>query len=220
MSSQHRAERHQQEIATARGAATRTTRREVAHELHDVVSHAVSLVAVQAGAAEVAWPDHPAAARAGLRAIDETVSAALTDLNAERWGETPAPAWADVTHTISRLRSSGLAVSFHTTGRPPEHLQPTVHRLVQEALTNVLKHAPGATASVVVANDPDLTLVEVTDDGPGPAHAAHGYGLVGLEERITAAGGTLHIGRAQQGGFAVRAVLPHSAVAAKQEALP
>ena len=215
--SQHRADRHQQELATAREAATRATRREVAHELHDVVSHAVALVAVQAGAAELAWPGRPAATRAGLRAIDETVSAALTDLNAERWGDAPPPVWADVAHTISRLRSAGLTVSLQTTGRPPEHLLPTVHRLVQEALTNVLKHAPRATASVVVANDPDRTRIEVTDDGPGPAPAVLGYGLAGLEERVTAAGGTLRIGLTPQGGFALRAVLPHSAASARQE---
>lgn len=218
--SQHRADSHQEQLATARESATKATRREVAHDLHDVVSHAVSLVAVQAGAAELAWPRHPAATRAGLRAIDETVSAALADLDAERWGEAPAPVWADVAHTISRLRGAGLAVSLETAGRPPDHLLPTVHRLVQEALTNVLKHAPGATASVLVTSDPDRTRVEVTDDGPGPAPAVLGYGLVGLADRVTAAGGTLSTGPTPYGGFAVRAVLPHAVASARQEVAP
>ena len=195
----------------------KVTRREVAHELHDVVSHAVSLVAVQAGAAELAWPRDPEAARAGLQAIDETVSAALVDLDAELWGEAPAPVWADVADTISRLHAAGLTVSLETAGRPPDHLMPTVHRLVQEALTNVLKHAPGATAAVLVASEPDRTRVEIIDDGPGPAPSLPGYGLAGLEERVTAAGGTLVIGPTPQGGFAVRALLPHSRARVRQE---
>lgn len=215
--SQHRADRHRAQLAAAREDATKVTRREVAHELHDVVSHAVSLVAVQAGAAELAWPRDPAAARAGLRAIDEIVSAALADLDAQRWGEAPAPVWADVADTISRLRGAGLTVSLETAGRPPDHLLPTVHRLVQEALTNVLKHAPGATASVLVASDADRTRVEITDNGPGPTPSLPGYGLTGLEDRVTAAGGTLVIGPTPHGGFAVRAVLPHAAARLPRE---
>lgn len=215
--SQHRADRHQEQLATAREAATKATRRAVARELHDVVSHAVSLVAVQAGAAELAWPRHPDAVRAGLRAIDETVSAALADLNAEMCSEGPAPVWADVAQTVGRLRRAGLTVSLETSGRPPDHLLPTVHRLVQEALTNVLKHAPGATAVVLVASDAERTRVEVTDDGPRPAPAVLGYGLVGLEDRVTAAGGTLSVGASPPGGFAVKAVLPHVAASARRE---
>ena len=215
--SQHRADRHHAQLTTARDAATNATRREVARELHDVVSHAVSLVAVQAGAAELAWPHRPAATRAGLRAIDETVAAALAELNAAQWGDGPAPVWGDLAHTVGRLRSAGLTVSLETSGRPPDHLLPTVHRLVQEALTNVIKHAPGATASVTVASDTRRTRVEVTDNGPAPAPAVLGYGLVGLEDRVTAAGGTLTVGTTPHGGFAVRAVLPHAAASAKQE---
>ncbi|GAA4412272.1 hypothetical protein GCM10023168_33950 [Fodinibacter luteus] len=215
--SQHRADRHQAQVTTAREAATTATRREVARELHDVVSHAVSLVAVQAGAAELAWPRHPDATRAGLRAIDETVAAALAELDASGWGQAPAPPWGDVAHTVGRLRSAGLTVSLETAGRPPDHLLPTVHRLVQEALTNVLKHAPGATAAVLVVSDPVRTRVEVTDNGPAPAPAGLGYGLAGLEDRVTAAGGTFSVGPTPQGGFAVSAVLPHAATGARQQ---
>lgn len=215
--SQHRAERHQAQLTTAREAATTATRSEVARELHDVVSHAVSLVSVQAGAAELAWPRHPAATRAGLRAIDETVAGALAELNAPEWDQAPAPVWGDVAHTVARLRSAGLTVSLETAGRPPDHLLPTVHRLVQEALTNVLKHAPGAAAAVLVASDPDCTRVEVTDNGPGPAPAVLGYGLVGLQDRVTAAGGTFSVGPTPHGGFAVEAVLPHATASARQE---
>ena len=197
---------HHAALVAAGESAARDTRREVARELHDVVSHAVSLVAVQAGAAELAWPHDPPAARAGLRAIDETVATALTELDG-RQGEA-APGWEDLIRTVQRLRSAGLRVELDLGPPPPEAQLPTVHRIVQEALTNVLKHAPGATAYVVVSRDGTGTLVEVSDDGPGRSGPSNGYGLVGLEDRVTALGGTLSVRSGDRGGFVLRAVLP------------
>jgi signal transduction histidine kinase len=213
--SQDRTGAHEARLAKARAQATEETRRAVARELHDVVSHAVSLVAVQAGAAELAWPQDAAATRSGLRAVGETVSAALAELDSQRWGDGPAPGWGDVIRTVDRLRDADLDVRLVTAGAPPDEVLPTVHRLVQEALTNVLKHAPGAIAYVLVSSDPDHTHVEVTNDGPGRTASVAGYGLVGLEDRVSAAGGTLRVGPGADGGFAVRAVLPHSRVAAR-----
>ncbi|MBB1511228.1 hypothetical protein H5399_01200 [Tessaracoccus sp. MC1627] len=199
---------HEAELAEARGAAAATTRREVARELHDVVSHAVSLVAVQAGAAELAWPHDGKATRDGLRAIADTVSTALAELDA-RPGEGTGPGWQDVVRTVDRLRAAGLRVELHLAVSPPDQVMPTVHRIVQESLTNVLKHAPAATARVVVSNDGQRTRVEVTDDGPGRTGAVGGYGLAGLQDRVGLIGGTLSVGEADGGGFAVRAVLPN-----------
>lgn len=199
---------HEAELAEARGAAAETTRREVARELHDVVSHAVSLVAVQAGAAELAWPHDEQATRDGLRAIADTVRTALAELDA-RPGEGIGPGWQDVVRTVDRLRAAGLRVDLHLAVSPPDRIMPTVHRIVQESLTNVLKHAPAATARVVVSNDGQRTRVEVTDDGPGRTGAVGGYGLAGLQDRVGLIGGTLSVGEADGGGFAVRAVLPN-----------
>ncbi|KAB7744125.1 hypothetical protein GA707_11790 [Nostocoides sp. F2B08] len=206
---EERARAHQAALAEAGAVAARTTRREVARELHDVVSHAVSLVAVQAGAAELAWPQDPDATRAGLHAIDETVTTALAELDARPWGVGPAPVWSDVERTVERLRRAGLDVRVATQGHPPAPLMPVVHRLVQEALTNVLKHAEGATAYVIVSSEGARTRVEVTDDGPGRVRGADGYGLVGLGDRVAAVGGTLRVGPGERSGFSVSAVLPH-----------
>ena len=207
---EERALAHESELVRAREAAAETTRREIARELHDVVSHAVSLVAVQAGAAELAWPQDRPAARAGLRAIAETVGTALTELDA-RPGVGVIPRWQDVVRTVERLRAAGLRVELDLAAEPPEPLMPTVHRIVQEALTNVLRHAPAATAYVLVSDDGDRTHVEVRDDGPGRSGAVGGYGLAGLEDRVGLLGGTLSAGAADAGGFAVRATLPHDA---------
>ena len=111
--------------------------------------------------------------------------------------------------TVDRLRAAGLRVELHLAVSPPDQVMPTVHRIVQESLTNVLKHAPAATARVVVSNDGQRTRVEVTDDGPGRTGAVGGYGLAGLQDRVGLIGGTLSVGEADGGGFAVRAVLPN-----------
>ncbi|MGD8202271.1 sensor histidine kinase [Ornithinimicrobium sp. W1679] len=205
-----RARAHESELARAREVAAERTRREVARELHDVVSHAVALVAVQAGAAELAWPQDPPAVRDGLRAIAETVGTALTELDS-RPVDSMALGWHDVIRTVERLRAAGLPVELDLGSPAPEILMPTVHRIVQEGLTNVLKHAPAATAYVRVGSDGARTHVEVSDDGPGRSGAVGGYGLVGLEDRVRLLGGTLSVGAADEGGFAVRATLPHDA---------
>jgi signal transduction histidine kinase len=204
-----RAGAHAAELESARETAAEATRHAMARELHDVVSHAVSLVAVQAGAAELAWPQDPAATSAGVRAVDETVSAALTELDAQSWGAGAAPTWDDIERLVARLQGAGLDVRLAASGRPPGPLLPVVHRLVQEALTNVLKHAEGATAYVIVSSDEERTQVEVGDDGPGRVATVAGYGLAGLEDRVTAAGGRLRAGPGDDGGFTLRAVLPH-----------
>lgn len=206
-------------LVSARETATETTRRAMARELHDVVSHAVSLVAVQAGAAELAWPHDPHATRTGLRSLSDTLSTALAELDAQAWGAGPAPGWDDIERTVTRLREAGLDVRLTRSGRPPAVLLPVVHRLVQEALTNVLKHAEGARAYVVLSSDDGSTQVEVTDDGPGPVTAMVGYGLAGLEDRVAGVGGRLQVGPGADGGFVLRAVLPHDSATVRGAAV-
>ncbi|MGC0144842.1 histidine kinase [Pseudactinotalea sp. Z1732] len=211
---------HEAELTSARERATERTRQAMARELHDVASHAVSLVAVQAGAAELAWPQDPAATRAGVQAVGDTVSTALGELDVQSWGTGSAPAWDDIERIVARLQGAGLDIRLTASGRPPDVLLPVVHRLVQEALTNVLKHADGATAYVTIGSDEQCTHLEVTDDGPGRTVAVAGFGLAGLEDRVTAVGGRLLVGPGDGGGFALRAVLPHEPTQLRGRARP
>lgn len=165
--SRERAAEQERRLAQAREHAVADDRQVLARELHDVASHAVALVAVQAGAAELAWERNPAEAREGLRSVLATVDGALEELSARCWGAAPTRGWDDVLATVARLRGAGLQVELRTLGpTPPDDLMPTVHRVVQESLTNVLKHAPDAPVTVRVSTDGTATEVEVTDDGP------------------------------------------------------
>jgi len=209
--SQERAGVHAAALDGARREAAERTRREMARELHDVVSHAVSLVAVQAGAAELTWQRDPTTARAGLEAVSGTVADALVELERARTTEQRCPTWADVLRAVARMRGAGLEVALEVEGRVPDRLLPTVHRVVQEGLTNVLRHASGASARVIVRSDAGQTYVEVTDTGTGRAVPGGGEGLAGLGSRVESLGGTLVAGPTSH-GFELRAVLPHVAV--------
>ena len=119
--------------------------------------------------------------------------------------------------TIDRLRRAGLDVRLTVVGQAPRGLLSVVHRLVQEALTNVLRHAGPATAHVEIRSAGGRTHVEVRDDGPGCASRSGGYGLVGLEDRVANSGGTLSVGSGPRGGFVLRAELPHPPATEAQE---
>jgi signal transduction histidine kinase len=191
--------------------AVHAERAAFARELHDVVSHAVGLIAMQAAAAEVSWCTDRSAAERAMQTIGETVSATLVEL--DRVGPGPALTalhGADLGALLERVRAAGTHVdAFGLELVPPDH-RPAAYRVVQESLTNVLRHAPGARARVEVVMEEGTTRVTVTDDGPGaPRGSDRGYGLVGLRERVEFAGGTFAAGRAASGcGFMVEAVLP------------
>ena len=177
-------------------------RMRVAAEVHDVAGHGFALVAMQAGVALLVFDEDPAQARRSLEAIKE---ASTTSLNALRGMLDEFQAIEpDLTATVDGLRAAGLRVTV--TGEAGD--DPLVHRVVREALTNVVRHAgPGAGAEVHIARSPKELTVEVADDGTGCAEVREGRGLSNLRTRVEARGGTFEVGPRRQ-GFRVRARIP------------
>lgn len=204
-------------------------RARLAAEMHDVVSHRVSLMVLQAGALEVTASDPAtrqtaeALREAGMQALDE-LRGLVGVFGAERDGASPAvgpPApHADLAELVDASAAAGVAVRLVTGGadeRVPDAVARTAHRVVQEALTNVHKHAPGGEVSVDVRYGPDAVTVAVVNSAPtvvaDPALAASGSGrgLRGLRERVELLGGVLRAGPRPDGGFGVHAELPGGA---------
>ena len=195
----------------------------IARELHDVLAHTMSVVAVQAGTGRLIGAEHPAEALKALTAVEETTRSAMREmrqlLTVLRTDDdpggpvTPAPGLHDLPVLVAQVAEAGLAVDLRTEGEPravSAGVGLAAYRIVQEALTNVIKHAGPAHASVLVRyTDQDLT-VEIRDDG----HAGRsgvvtgGQGLVGMRERAAVHGGELIAGPAAGGGFRVKARLP------------
>ncbi|MER7460114.1 sensor histidine kinase [Micromonospora sp. NPDC126480] len=197
----------------------------IARELHDVVAHHVSVMGVQAAAARRVFDKDPAKARTALSAIEETARTAVDELrrmlgvlragDADPGGPGPAgPAGVDqIAALVDRAREAGLRATLGVYGDPaplPESLSQAAYRVAQEAVTNVLKHATGATVLDVriryLAHDVE---VDVTDDGraAGPVNTG-GMGLIGMRERVATHGGSLEVGPRTGGGWRVRARFP------------
>jgi signal transduction histidine kinase len=195
-------------------------RARIARELHDVVAHGVSVIAVQADAAEAALEHDPARAAAPLRAIRGSAHDALGEmrrmLGVLREGDEgsehgPQPGLAQLPELVEHARAGGQPVALEVDGEPrslPPSLDLTAYRIVQEALTNVRKHAGGAPATVRLAWAPGLLELAIRDAGPGPNGHLGGHGLVGMQERVRIHGGRLHTGVTADGGFAVIVRLP------------
>ncbi|WP_455678893.1 sensor histidine kinase [Streptomyces avidinii] len=208
-----RANRIEAEQAAARERAR------IAREMHDILSHAVSIMIVQAEAGPVAVRRAPERAEAAFEAIAETGRDAMAQLRVmlgvlrtdEAAPRSPQPGIAGLTELVDRVRASGLRVTYGRTGvvrELPAALEATVHRVVQEALTNVVKHAGAAAADVTLVYGPGTLTVTVTDDGRGPGGASGGHGLIGVHERAAAHGGTAWTGPGPGGrGFSVRVEL-------------
>jgi signal transduction histidine kinase len=206
------------ERAVATERAVRAERLTLARDLHDVVSHAVVLMVVQAGAAEALLATRPAAARQSLELVRSTADATLEELDrllSAMRDDGPNTAAAatearSLRALVERMRAGGLDVDFDQQGRPDEAPSATVYRIVQETLTNALRHAPRAHVEVRVASRAEETTVEVVDDGPGAGSGAYrGYGLIGMAERVERAGGTIYAGPGYRGsGFRVCATFP------------
>ena len=195
----------------------------IARELHDVVAHHLSLINVQAGVALHLLDQGPEHTRPALTAIKGASKDALDELRGVldvlRGGEeaaprTPAPTLADLPAVVARAAAAGLAVRVRTDGpaRPlPRPVERAAYRIVQEAVTNVVRHAGARSAVVGLAYGDDALVVQVDDDGPGttaPGPAGAGRGLAGMRERAAALGGRLEAGPRPGRGFRVRAELP------------
>ena len=192
----------------------------VARELHDVVGHTVNLLVVQAGAARLLLDSNPAKARDLLATMEQTGRDSLADLDQVlahlRNGpptteEHPTPGLAEIPDLVDRLTDSRVRVTLTMDPalRLPRNLDLSAYRIVQEALTNVLKHAAPCAATVDVRRDGAVVVVEVADDGPGLPDQHHpGRGLIGIAERVSICGGRLEHGTGPGRGFTVRAVLP------------
>jgi signal transduction histidine kinase len=185
----------------------------IARELHDVMAHTVAALNVQAGVAADVIDDSPAEAKAALRTIREQSRAAIGELKAAVGvlRDSPAPG-LDGLDALTRMASgAGVETAVAVAGpvRPlPGTVDLTAYRIVQESLTNVVRHAQARTASVVVRYEPDTLVLEIRDDGRGGGVNGSGHGLVGMRERATAVGGTLEAGPLPGGGFRVYAELP------------
>jgi signal transduction histidine kinase len=197
----------------------------IAQELHDVVAHSMGVIAVQAGVGAHVIETDPAEAKRSLEAIAHTSRSTLTEirrmlgvLRADTDAEyAPAPTLADVDRLVHDVRTAGLEVDVCSDGDTSTELPPgvefTAYRIVQEALTNVLKHAGKANASVVLHYEPTVLRIEVIDDGRGINGSAPngGHGLMGMRERVGVYGGTFEAGPRSGGGFRVMATLPYGA---------
>ncbi|MGW7362242.1 sensor histidine kinase [Streptomyces sp. NPDC054841] len=226
----------EREQAEALRRAVEHERARIARELHDVVTHNVSVMVIQAGAARKIMKTAPEQAGEALLAVEAGGRAAMTELRhvmglltmadegegtdggadpADTAAElAPQPGLDQLETLVGRVRGTGLPVDLTVTGPPrplPPGLELAAYRVVQEALTNTVKHASGATAAVTVEYGPDRLRVEVTDTGGHPGAGAptgNGRGLIGLRERLAVYDGTLNTGRHLTGGYRVEALIP------------
>jgi signal transduction histidine kinase len=197
----------------------------MSRELHDVVGHTVNLLVVQAGAARMTLEHDPAQARELLKSMEDTGRATLADLDRvlatlrgdsqpadQRSGTMiPAPGLAQLPELVGRFHDSGVdtRLSVDPGLRLPRDLDLSAYRIVQEALTNTLKHAAPCAATVAVERANGSMIIEVSDTGPGVGQTdPNGRGLVGIAERVSMCGGVLEHGNGEHGGFRLRAVLP------------
>jgi signal transduction histidine kinase len=196
----------------------------IARELHDVLAHSISMINVQAGVALHLLDERPEQARTALSAIKDASKEALSEVRSvlgvlrqvnESAPRSPAAGLARLDDLVSRARLAGLVVSTETVGRPralPAGVDLAAFRIIQEALTNVTRHAgPGVTATVRLEYEDDDLLVEVIDDGRGATGdlPGGGNGIPGMRERVAALSGEISAGpRAEAAGFRVHARLP------------
>jgi signal transduction histidine kinase len=200
-------------------------RARIARELHDLVAHSLAVIVLQAQAADRVLPDDVAAARRALAAIDATGREGLGELrrmldilgNLETDDLEPRPSLDHLDLLVDRVRQAGLPVAVSVSGRPrqlPAGLDLSAYRIVQEALTNTLKHGGRTRVEVGVTYLSDGLELTIADEGVGTRAeptVGTGRGLIGMRERAHLYGGTVHAGPAPSGGFLVRAVLPTAA---------
>jgi signal transduction histidine kinase len=212
------------ELAAIEARAERAVAEEqarIARELHDVIAHNVSVMVVQASAARDVFDDRPDRAREALGSIESTGRAAMAELRRLIGGVrssgddevAPQPGLDRIHALVDQVQAAGLHVALTIEGTPrplPAGVDLSAYRIVQEALTNVLRHARATRADVRLRYGDGAITVEVRDDGVGPPAAlnGHGHGLVGMRERVALLRGEIELGAAPDGGFRVHAQLP------------
>jgi signal transduction histidine kinase len=232
-----RAERAEAELDRQTSRAAVAERNRIARELHDVVAHHVSLVAVQAEAATSLLPGRPAEAQSSVEIIGSTARQALTELRrllgvlrgpSEQLETAPSASLQDIGDVLDQVRGTGLPVDLTVAGTPyplAPGVDLTAYRIVQEALTNTVRHARADRVAVTLSYEPGHVTVSIADSGgrragpdpganghaaarAGPLLAGSGLGLAGIAERVASCGGNLTVGPTGGDGFAVTARLP------------
>lgn len=218
---EERAEALERERDEEARRAVADERLRIAQELHDVVAHSMGVIAVQAGVGLHVIDADPAEAKRSLEAISTTSRSTLTEMrrllgvlrDEGDAGYLPAPGLADLARLVDDVTEAGVPVDLESHGDHPDvphGVELTAYRIVQEALTNVLKHAGPARARVTVDYELGALRIEVVDDGRGVnGRAGGGHGLLGMRERVAVYGGSLETGLRPSGGFRVAAWLPY-----------
>jgi signal transduction histidine kinase len=201
--------------------ALRAERARIARELHDVVAHAMSVIVLQARGARHAFLERPEEAREALDAVERTASKGLSEMRrllgalreeGESAALAPQPSLNQIDALVADVRGAGLPVELRVEGASrelPPGIDLCAYRIVQEALTNTLKHAGPATARVLLRYAEDEVEVEITDTGAGDRNgSAPGQGLAGMRERVALFGGQFQAGPQREGGYLVTARLP------------
>jgi signal transduction histidine kinase len=218
---ERRAQLAERERDVAAREAVVGERARIARELHDAIAHSVSMMVVQAGAERRVLDGRQGSTGEVLQTIEEIGRGALTEMRRlvgmlREGGEdqlSPQPGLGDLPRLVAQVQEAGLPVELTVEGNQrqlPVGIELSAYRIVQEALTNALKHAGDATASVSVCYGEDTLELEIVDDGPGAVApvASGGHGLAGMRERVALYGGRIDAGRKSSGGFRVRVLLP------------
>jgi len=217
-----RAAQAERERETAARIAVAEERARIARELHDIVAHAVSVMVLQVGAVRHKLPEELADESDALRGVEGAGRTALAEMrrllaamrdDGDDLELGPQPGLDSVASLVAEVERAGLPVALHVEGETvalPRAVELSAYRIVQEALTNALKHAHASRADVTLRYGPDELRIEVRDDGSGGGATSNGpgYGLVGVRERVKIYGGTMTAGTAPDGGFVLDARLP------------
>ena len=199
-------------------------RSRIARELHDVVTHNVSVMIVMAGAARKTLDKSPAQATEALLEVEAAGRAAMAELRQvmglltksveEQHELAPQPGLDQLGSLVSRIRATGVPIAYRILGEPralPAGLDLTAYRVVQEALTNTVKHASGASVDVLVDYQPARLSLDIADSGGVAGQTAtsgNGRGLIGLRERVAVHGGSVQAGPRERGGYRVQVEIP------------
>jgi signal transduction histidine kinase len=225
------------EILRQRAAAEAVTaeRLRIARELHDMVAHSIGIIAIQAGAGRRVIDARPDEAKNALAAIEATSRETLSGLRRMLTGlrrseaspgqppRDPSPGLADIERLAALTLDAGVGIDLHWAGRRaplPADIDLSAYRIIQEAVTNVVRHAGTARCRVTIDQQDDQLAIEVVDDGRGGLPAGTGYGILGMRERAALLAGEFSAGPRPGGGFRVAARLPVPAVACGPACLP